>query len=160
MGDCRCHRDALARGEDVVSLCLGDTSFDTPERISDSAIRSLRAGRTHYAPVPGTPELCRGIAAAQSRFDGQDWAEDQAVVFGGAQNALFAAVMTVAGPGDEVLFLEPWYATYKVAIRAGGTVARPVRLALDAPAKLTEAILLEAITDRARAILLNPPNNP
>lgn len=61
--------DALARGEDVVSLCLGDTSFDTPERILEAAIGSLRGGRTHYAPVPGTPELRSSIAAAQRRFD-------------------------------------------------------------------------------------------
>ncbi|MFD1883006.1 pyridoxal phosphate-dependent aminotransferase [Paracoccus pacificus] len=151
---------ALERGDDVVSLCLGDTSFDTPERISDAAIRSLRAGRTHYAPVPGTSDLRRNIAAAQGRFDGQHWTGDEAVVFGGAQNALFAAIMTVAGPGEEVLFLEPWYATYEATIRAGGAIAKPVRPALDAPVKITETLLVEAITDRTRAILLNSPNNP
>ncbi|WP_292237031.1 aminotransferase class I/II-fold pyridoxal phosphate-dependent enzyme [Mesorhizobium sp.] len=153
--------EAIHRGEDVVSLCLGDTSFDTPTRVSEAAIQSIRGGRTHYAPVPGTPGLRRNIAAAQKRFDGNDWRADQAIVFGGAQNALFAALMTVAGAGDEVLCLEPWYATYEAAIRAGGAVARPVRLSLqNARQKISEDILGTAVGDRTRAILLNSPNNP
>lgn len=123
--------DALARGKDVISLCLGDTSFETPERILEAAIGSLRGGRTHYAPVPGIPVLRANIAAAQKRFDGHDWLADQVTVFGGAQNALFAALMTVAGTGEEVLYFEPWYATYEATIRAGGAVAKPVRLSLD-----------------------------
>ena len=153
--------DAVDRGEDVVSLCLGDTSFDTPTRISEAAIQSIRDGRTHYSPVPGTPQLRRNIVAAQKRFDGRDWSADQAIVFGGAQNALFAALMTVAGAGDEVLCLEPWYATYEAAIRAGGAVARPVKLSLqNAREKISEDILRAAVGDRTRAILLNSPNNP
>lgn len=153
--------DALERGEDVVSLCLGDTSFDTPARISEAAIQNLRAGRTHYAPVPGTAALRKNIASAQSRFDGQHWDADQVTVFAGAQNALFAAIMTVAGAGDEVLYLEPWYATYEATIRAGGAIPRPVKTALEGDgAKITEALLFAAVTPKTRAILLNSPNNP
>ncbi|WP_439630738.1 pyridoxal phosphate-dependent aminotransferase [Shinella sp.] len=153
--------EALARGEDVVSLCLGDTSFDTPERILEAAIRSLRGGRTHYAPVPGTPELRFAIAAAQRRFDGHDWLAEQVTVFGGAQNALFATLMAVAGAGDEVLYFEPWYATYEATIRAGGAIATPVKLSLESQSsRLSEKALLSAVTGRTRAILLNSPNNP
>lgn len=153
--------DALERGEDVISLCLGDTSFDTPGRICEAANQSLRNGRTHYAPVPGTLDLRKNVAAAQKRFDGQDWTADQAVIFGGAQNALFAAVMTVAGAGDEVLYLEPWYATYEATIRAGGAIAKPIKLALETDGqKISEDLLLASIGESTRAILLNSPNNP
>lgn len=153
--------DAADRGEDVVTLCLGDTSFDTPARISEAAIQSIRDGRTHYAPVQGTLDLRHNIAAAQKRFDGRNWSADQAVVFGGAQNALFAALMTVAGTGDEVLCLEPWYATYEAAIRAGGAVARPVKLPLQNTQRMiSQDILCAATGEQTRAILLNSPNNP
>lgn len=153
--------DAIARGEDVISLCLGDTSFDTPGRVVEAAIRNLQAGRTHYAPVPGTPELRANIARAQSRFDQQQWSADQTTVFAGAQNALFAATMIVAGAGDEVLYLEPWYATYEATIRAGGAVPKPIRLAVErVGAKISKDTLSAAVTGRTRAILLNSPNNP
>ena len=92
--------DAAARGEDVVSLCLGDTSFDTPPRIVAAAVDALQRARTHYAPVPGTPELRQAIATAQARFDRQEWGPAEVTVFAGAQNALFAAMMIVAGHGD------------------------------------------------------------
>ena len=153
--------DASARGEDVVSLCLGDTSFDTPDRILETAVASLRGGRTHYAPVPGTPELRASIAAAQTRFDGQAWQAEQVTVFGGAQNALFATLMAVAGVGDEVIYFEPWYATYEATIRAGGAIAKPIKLSFESSScKFSESELIAAITDRTRAIVLNSPNNP
>ncbi len=153
--------EALEQGQDVISLCLGDTSFDTPSRISDAAIRSLLDGRTHYAPVPGIPELRRSIADAQVRFDGQRWTADHVTVFAGAQNALFATIMTIAGAGDEVLCLEPWYATYEASIRASGAIPRPIRIPLQSGDRLTsEQLLVAAVNERTRAILLNSPNNP
>ncbi|MDK4717878.1 pyridoxal phosphate-dependent aminotransferase [Rhizobium sp. CNPSo 3968] len=153
--------DALDRGADVISLCLGDTSFDTPERISEAAIQSIRTGRTHYAPVPGTPELRLNIASAQSRFDGQTWTPNEVTVFAGAQNALFAAMMTVAGADEEVLYFEPWYATYEATIRAGGATPKPVELNLESTcAKVTRDVLDRAVSSKSRAILLNSPNNP
>lgn len=152
--------DAIGRGEDVVSLCLGDTSFDTPPRIVDAAVQSLQGGRTHYAPVPGTPELRREIAEAQGRADGQAWSAEEVTVFAGAQNALFAALMCVAGPGDEVLYLEPWYATYEATIRVSGAIAKPVKVALNEPDRISEAVLAAAVSERTRAIVINSPNNP
>lgn len=153
--------EAVDRGEDVISLCLGDTSFDTPERISEAAIRSIRNGRTHYAPVPGTPELRKNIAGAQGRFDQQVWSHEEVTVFAGAQNALFSAIMTVAGADEEVLYLEPWYATYEATIRAGGAIPRPISLNLDSPdAKITRGALDRSVNAKTRAILLNSPNNP
>jgi len=152
---------AIEGGKDVISLCLGDTSFDTPSFIVEAMFERVRAGRTHYAPVPGTPELRQGIAAAQSRFDGQAWHPDEVTVFAGAQNALFAAVMCLADPTSEVLFLEPWYATYEATIRVGGATARPVKLSIDGgAARLSESVLTGAVTGKTRAMLLNSPNNP
>lgn len=152
---------ALDRGEDVVSLCLGDTSFDTPRRIVDAAVGSLLGGRTHYAPVPGTPELRAEIAAAQGRSDGSDWSSEEVTVFAGAQNALFAALICVAGPGDEVLYFEPWYATYEAAIRVSGAIAKPVRIDMSSRSgKINRSALRNSSGPRTRAILLNSPNNP
>lgn len=152
---------AADRGENVVSLCLGDTSFDTPHRIVEAAVDSLRGGRTHYSPVPGTSELRSEIAAAQTRSDGGNWSADEATVFAGAQNALFAALMCVAGPGDEVLYFEPWYATYEAVIRVSGALAKPVPIEMTAVSgKIDRSSLDLAVTPRTRAILLNSPNNP
>jgi aspartate/methionine/tyrosine aminotransferase len=153
---------AAERGEDVLSLCLGDTSFDTPPHITDKAVQSLRRGRTHYTPVPGTDELRHAIAGSERRLIGGDWTPANVIVFAGAQNALFAAMNCVAGPGDEVVLFEPWYATYEACTRFGGASVSPVQLsgAATGGRRLDPAALTAAITPATRALLLNAPNNP
>ena len=46
-------RAAQDRGEDVIVLSVGDPDLDTPQPVIDRAIECLRAGDTHYTPVPG-----------------------------------------------------------------------------------------------------------
>ena len=150
-----------AAGLDVASLCLGDTSFDTPPEITAALIHAVQTGRTHYAPVPGTTGLRRAIAAAQLRHTGLTADAVQVTVFGGAQNALFAALMAVAGPGDEVVLLAPWYATYEATAKATG--ATIVALPISAPssgARIDPAALDASISPKVRAIVVNGPNNP
>lgn len=151
----------LDAGLDVVSLCLGDTSFDTPKQISAALSQAVQDGRTHYAPVPGTPALRQAIAAAQLRHTGLADVPAQVTVFGGAQNALFAALMAVAGPDDAVILFSPWYATYEATVKAtgAGIVAVPV---WNGPAgsRIDVARLNAAITGNVRAIVVNGPNNP
>jgi aspartate/methionine/tyrosine aminotransferase len=153
--------DDRAAGLDVISLCLGDTSFDTPAEISAALIHAVQTGRTHYAPVPGTPGLRRAIAAAQTRHTGLPAEAGQVTVFGGAQNALFAALMAVAGPGDAVVLLAPWYATYEATAKATGAsiVAVPIATAATGT-RIDPAVLQAGIGPAVRAIILNGPNNP
>ena len=88
-----------------------------------------------------------------------------AIFLAGAQNALFTASLCVAGPGDEVLALEPLYPRYPATIQASG--ARLVRVPAPAdggPAEGGFRIDLEAlraaITPRTRAFFFATPNNP
>ena len=53
--------DIAAQMEDVISLGVGEPDFDTPNHITEAAIASLRAGRTHYTSNYGTPELRTAI---------------------------------------------------------------------------------------------------
>jgi aspartate/methionine/tyrosine aminotransferase len=81
-------------------------------------------------------------------------------VLGGTQNGLFAASLLLAGPGDEVIALDPMYATYPATIKASG--ATLVRVPTPAAKGFhTDLALLEAaITPRTRAIFVATPNNP
>ena len=51
--------DIAAQMQDVISLGVGEPDFDTPSHITEAAISSLRAGRTH----PG-PQRCQGPTGA------------------------------------------------------------------------------------------------
>ncbi len=147
-------------GRDIIHLSVGDPDFDTPRPIVESAIESLRSGRTHYSPIPGEPRLRRAIADHATRLYEFDISPEQVIVFSGAQNALFATMLCLAEAGDEIILLEPAYTTYDAVAQAGG--ARPVRVPLLAENgfQIDVSRIEKAITDRTRAILVNSPGNP
>jgi aspartate/methionine/tyrosine aminotransferase len=157
------HYEAVAareRGEDVIVLSVGDPPIDTPVPVVERAIERLRAGDTHYTPASGRLVLREAIARAHAARTGQSVGADNVIVLAGTQNALFVASLCVAGPGDEVISLDPMYSTYAATIEISG--ARMVRARQ--PAELgfrPDFSRLEAlITARTRAIFFASPNNP
>ena len=48
--------------DDVISLGVGEPDFDTPRRIVEAGVESLREGRTHYTRNYGTIELRRALS--------------------------------------------------------------------------------------------------
>ena len=48
--------------KDCVMLTIGEPDFDTPENIRQAAMSAIGAGRTHYAPNQGTPDLRAAVA--------------------------------------------------------------------------------------------------
>ncbi len=153
-------RQAFAAGRDVIVLSVGDPDLDTPAVVVDAAIASLRAGDTHYTESAGRPALRAAIAARHAARTGQTVMAENVIVLSGTQNGLFVASLLLAGPGEEVIALDPMYATYPATIRASG--ATLVRVPMPAAAKFhTDLDALEAaITPRTRAIFVATPNNP
>jgi aspartate/methionine/tyrosine aminotransferase len=153
-------REAQERGEDVIVLSIGDPDLPALAPVLERAIDALRAGDLRYTPAAGRHAVRAAIGAAHTRRTGQPVSADNVIFLSGTQNALFAASMCIAGPGDEVLAMEPLYPSYPATIQASG--ARLVRV--PAPAsrgfrpdlKLLEA----AITPRTRALFFATPNNP
>jgi arginine:pyruvate transaminase len=153
-------RAAQDRGEDVIILSVGDPDLDTPQPVLERAIEALRAGDTHYTPVPGREQLREAIARAHRERTGQAVEPANVIFLAGAQNALFIASLCLAGPGDEVIAFEPLYPTYPATLEVSG--ARMVRVPAPAATgfRVDLAALESAITPRTRAIFFATPNNP
>ena len=149
-----------AAGEDVILLTVGDVDRDTPTVVVDAMIASVRAGRTHYGPIAGDPRLRSVIARSSSARLGREVSQEQVVIFPGAQCALYSVIQCLAGPGDEVVLLEPSYATYEPVVAASGADVVRVSLRNDAGFDLNVERVASAITSRCRAVLVNSPNNP
>ncbi len=153
-------RELRAKGRDVVALTLGEPDFDTPLFIQDAALAAMRSGQTHYAPVAGVPELREAVAEKLRRENGLHYSAAQVVLANGAKQAINNAVLSIIGPGDEVVIPAPYWVSYEGSVRfAGGS---PVVL----PSTLTEnyktpvARIGAAITERTRLIIINSPSNP
>ena len=153
-------RTAQERGEDVILLSVGDPDLDTPAPVLERAIERLRAGDTHYTPATGRQHLREAIAAAHCARSGQPVTADNVIFLAGAQNALFVTSLCIAGPGDEVIALEPLYPSYPATLEVSG--ARMVRVAAPAARgfRIDLPALAAAITARTRAIFFATPNNP
>ena len=86
-----------------------------------AAADAILGGANQYPPGPGIPALRQAIAAHQLERYGLRWDPDtEVLVTAGATEALAAAVLALAEPGDEVLTLEPFYDSYAAVIAMAG----------------------------------------
>jgi len=149
-----------AQGRDVIGLGAGEPDFDTPDHIKDAAIAAIKAGKTKYTPVDGTPELKKAIVAKFKRENGLDYATDQVTVGTGGKQVLFNAFMASLNAGDEVIIPAPYWVSYPdMVMMADGT---PVFVECPAERnfKLQPAALEAAITPKTKWVILNSPSNP
>jgi N-succinyldiaminopimelate aminotransferase len=151
---------ALATEHKAVNLGQGFPDLDGPESIRAAAAKALMEGPNQYPPMQGLPQLRQELSAHAKRFYGlpYDW-RDEVLVTSGGTEALTAAIMGLAGPGDEVVLIEPAYDSYRPIIEAAGAVARTV--SLKPPHwRLTEAALSAVVTPKTRVVMINTPLNP
>ena len=151
---------ALAQRTGAVNLGQGFPDTDGPREVSEAAIAAIRAGHNQYPPGPGIPELRAAISEHQKRFYALDFEPDgEILVTAGATEALAAAMLSLVGPGDEVVTFEPYYDSYAAGIAMTGAQRRVVTLR--APTYEYDSAELEAaFGPRTRLMLLNSPHNP
>ncbi|MHA7264047.1 aminotransferase class I/II-fold pyridoxal phosphate-dependent enzyme [Arthrobacter sp. TMN-37] len=151
---------ALAAAHAAVNLGQGYPDEDGPPEVLEAARAAIAAGANQYAPGRGVPELRAAIASHQERFYGLTPDPEAGVlVTTGATEAIAAAVLAFAGPGDEVLTFEPFYDSYGAVIGLSG--ARHTTAPLRAPGFQPDLDALEAaMSSRTKILLLNNPHNP
>lgn len=151
---------ALARKHAAINLGQGFPDEDGPREILDAARSAIADGANQYAPGQGLAVLRHAIAAHQERFYGLAVdPQTEVIVSTGATEAIAAAILAFAGPGDEVLTFEPFYDSYGAVIGLSG--ATHTTAPLRAPDFQPDAAALEAaFSDRTRIVVVNNPHNP
>jgi len=146
-----------AEGREVLSLLEGEPDLPVPPPVRDATRRALARGLTRYSDAAGLPELRALIARKLKTRNGISAAPENILVTNGAKQALYDALQTVCGPGDEVLIPRPYWVSFPESVRLSG--AKPVFVSTLAHQLDLEAIA-KAVTRRTRAIIINSPNNP
>jgi N-succinyldiaminopimelate aminotransferase len=151
---------SLAVRHSAVNLGQGFPDFDGPEFVKRAAGAAIRAGHNQYERMPGLLPLTRSVAEHQRRFYGLAYdPETEITIHAGATEAIFATLLALLDPGDELVVFEPFYDSYPACAALAG--ARLVGVPLAPPDfKLDPAAIEAALTPRTRALLLNSPNNP
>ncbi len=149
-----------AAGEKLIFLSIGEPDLPPAPAILDHAATQMKAGRTRYSGGRAELSLQKALAAHYTKQTGRTIGPNQFLSVNGTQTALAIAFMSIIDIGDEVILLDPYYATYEAVVSGPGGV--PVRVKLDADRGFHPdiAAIEKAITPRTRAILLNSPSNP
>ncbi|MDV6373192.1 pyridoxal phosphate-dependent aminotransferase [Deinococcus arenicola] len=145
----------LAAQYGAVNLGQGFPADSPPAFLLDAARRAVGT-LDQYSPPAGLPAL-RDAIGADLGVDGAD-----VIVTCGATEALNVLALSLYGPGDEVLMLEPVFDVYvPQTLLAGATpVTVPMTLGEAGGWSLNLEALKAAVTPRTRALLLNSPYNP
>ena len=149
-----------AAGRDIIGLGAGEPDFDTPDHIKEAAIRAIRAGKTRYTAVDGTPELKQAVIDKFRRDNRLEYAPDQILVSSGGKQSFYNLAQALLNPGDEVIIPAPYWVSYPdMVLLADG---RPVIVdaGADQHFKITPEQLEAAITPRTRLFVINSPSNP
>ncbi len=126
------------------------------QAIADAALND--PGAHLYCSVLGRDPLREAIAKTWSRLYGGQINASNVGVTAGCNQAFCAAILSLAGPGDEVILPTPWYFNHKMWLDMSGVKAVPLATNQGCLPDVETAASL--ITDRTRAIALVSPNNP
>jgi aspartate aminotransferase len=148
------------RGIDVVELGAGEPDFDTPSHIKAAAERAIQAGFTKYTPAAGTGELKQAICDQYRDLYGVSYSPGEVIATAGGKQALYNIAVALYERGHEIVTHVPGWPSILDQIKLAD--AQPVLVqtnAADGFAIRADA-LLEALTPRTRAIIINSPCNP
>ncbi|PJF34480.1 MAG: aminotransferase [Candidatus Thermofonsia Clade 1 bacterium] len=149
----------LARQHGAVNLGQGAPDFDAPLPVLEAAIQAVRSQLNQYAPNIGLPQAREAIAEHAERFYGQRVSPEQVLITAGATEAMFAAILGLSDPEDEIIVFQPVYDSYVPNMRMAGV--RPRYVNLYAPDwSFDPDELAAAFTPRTKAIIINTPHNP
>ncbi len=144
----------------AVNLSQGFPDFDPPRAILDRLAEVSREDFHQYSITWGAQNLREALAEKQSRYMGLDLDPNgEITVTCGSTEAMMAAMMTVADPGDRVVVFSPFYENYGADTILCG--AEPIYVPLTPPDfHFDPEVLEDAFRLRPKALVLCNPSNP
>jgi aspartate/methionine/tyrosine aminotransferase len=149
-----------AAGREIIHLEVGQPDAPTFENIAKAGVKAIQDGYTRYTSPAGIYELRRTIGEEAGKRRGIRVEPEQVVVGPGSKPALFFPTLALVRPGDEVIYPDPGFPTYKAMIEVAGGIPMPVPLREEADFSFDLEALDRNISTRTRMIILNSPGNP
>ncbi|WP_145168945.1 pyridoxal phosphate-dependent aminotransferase [Rubripirellula lacrimiformis] len=148
--------DLAAKLKDPINLSIGQPDFDVPDEIKSATIEAIQSGKNAYSPTQGIGPLREAIASEVKEL--YSHADRDVFVSSGTSGGLMLAMLAMINPGDEVIYLDPYFVMYPALVKMCGGVPVPVDSYPDF--RLDPAKIEAAITSKTKMILVNSPANP
>lgn len=149
-----------AEGRHIVHLEIGQPDIGTFPHISQAGIDAIQAGHTRYNPPAGISELRQAIAETAGKQRQIHIEPGQVVIGPGAKPGLFFPTLALVESGDEVLYPDPGFPTYRAMIEVAGGIPVPVPLLEENNFSFDLESFDSLISDRTKLVILNSPGNP
>ena len=150
------------RGEDVLSLGLGEPDFETPVALKEAVVKALNnPSSSRYSAALGLMSLRQKIAD-DIRLRCHIPADMKNIVITpGTKQAVMLSLMALLEPGDEVVVVLPAYVSYvpQIYIAEPEAIVKIVNLKKDDYSLDMEAIERN-VTTKTKVIIFNSPHNP
>ena len=108
----------------------------------------------------GFADVRQAIADKFKRDNGLDYSAEQIVISTGAKHSIMNTVMSLCGPGDEVVIPAPYWVSYSEQVRLAGATPVIVPSTLEENWKAPVERIAAAITPRTRLLMFSSPCNP
>lgn len=150
----------MANEYGAINLSQGFPGFDVSPELTELVNFYMKKGLNQYAPMPGVPQLRKKIADKINAAHGIDVDTNHNItITAGATQGIYTCITAIVHPGDEVIYFEPAYDSYKPGILLNGGV--PVTVSLSAPDfTIPWEEVRNKITERTKLIIINTPHNP
>ena len=148
----------------VFDFSIGNPSIPAPECVTLTMERLLKETEPTalhgYTPAPGAPAVREKIAEyIRKEFGAKCFAENVYMTCGAAAALTSVITAVTENAGDEIITFTPFFPEYRVFTEHAG--AKLVTIDCPAPGfELPTDKLAEAITEKTRAVKINPPNHP
>jgi aspartate aminotransferase len=153
--------DRLRRtGVDVIDLGAGEPDFATPDNVKDAAHAALDANFTKYTPSAGVLELRQAVASRYGLDYGVQIKPEEVILTAGGKQALYNTAMALFEEGDEVITHGPFWPSIGDQIKLADAQPVIVHTHMEDGFAIKASAIIDAITPRTKAIIVNSPCNP
>ncbi|MFX1560997.1 MAG: pyridoxal phosphate-dependent aminotransferase [Promethearchaeota archaeon] len=147
-------------GKKILHFEIGQPDFPTPRHIKHTGIKAIEEGYTGYSVSGGIPEFKQVLQDEVERTRGFRPSQDQIIVMPGGKTGIYLTMVGICNPGDEVIFPDPSFPTYRSLCHYIGAIPIPIRLKESNDFRLDPEDVGSSISDKTKLIILNSPQNP
>lgn len=140
-----------------ISLGLGEPDLPTPDVMRQAAVRVITEEQNGYTLQAGLPALRECVAGD---YPEMKLATDDVIITAGSQEALYLALMTLIGEGDEVLLPDPGFVAYPTIVQMAGGRAVYYRLPAANDFGFDADEFRRKISPRTKVVVCISPSNP
>ncbi|MFW6422090.1 MAG: pyridoxal phosphate-dependent aminotransferase [Candidatus Bipolaricaulota bacterium] len=148
-------------GREIIHLEIGQPEYPTFPNVTLAGIRAISQGETAYNPSRGIRELREAAAERLTETRQLEVNPPEIVVGPGAKPLLFLVTLALLEEGDEALYPDPGFPTYRSMIEVAGGEPVPVPLyEVEDGFRLDLDALSTSLGPDSKLLVVNTPGNP